>query len=146
MKYNYEPFVLRRFADRRIFLVNPKMPFEFFADCFYAEQPFFLTFQLDDGRIATIPNPTVMPLQLLGNGYWPRDLFPTGWEYVTFKNGNYPVIVTAHPVAKYDEWFRKFERLVAAFCKETIAEFITTGGEFLPLEEEKFEKAPAHAM
>ena len=151
MKYIYEPFILRRLAGGRIFIVNPQMSYEAFVDCFHIEHPYFLTFVLDDGRVATIPNPTVMPLHLLSNGYWPRDLFPTNWEYVTFKNGNYPIIATANPVTKQDEWFKKFEKLVTAYCKETLAEFVTTGGEFLPLEVEKFErvkleKIPTHAL
>ena len=140
MKFVYEPFILRRFAEGRVFFVNYKMPFEHLIECFYDEQPFFIVGQQDDGRIFAVPNPMVMPLSYFAFGFWPRDLFPQGWEYITFKNGIYPVIMTAHPVAKMDDWFRRFERLVLAFSKETLAEFITTAGESLPLEFERFEK------
>ena len=146
MKFAYEPFVLRRFADGRIFYVSPKMPFEFFIDCFQNEQPFFLVSMLEDGRLAITPNAMVMPYNYLQAGYWPRDLFPAGWEYVTIKNGTYPLIVTAHPIATIDDWFKKFEKMVTSFAKETLSEFITSSPEFLPLEMEKFEKheRPVH--
>lgn len=140
MKFTYEPFIQRRFAEGRIFHVNPKMPFEAFVDCFIAEQPFFLVSLLEDGRLAITPNAIVMPISLFVNGYWPKDLFPAGWEYVTVKNGTYPLILTAHPVGRIDEWFRKFEKHVSAFAKETLAEFITSSAEFFPLEFEKLEK------
>lgn len=143
MKFAYEPFILRRFADGRIFYVSPKMPFEFFIDCFQNELPFFLVSMLEDGRIAITPNSFVIPFNFLQAGYWPRELFPMGWEYVTFKNGTYPLIVTAHPVATIDEWFRKFEKLVISFAKETLAEFVATSAEILPLDFEKLEKAPS---
>ena len=140
MTFAYEPFVLRRSADGRIFYVSPKMPFEFFVDCFQNEQPFFLVSSLEDGRLAITPNALVMPYNFLQAGYWPRDLFPLGWEYVTTKNGTYPLIVTAHPVGQIEDWFRKFEKLVTAFAKETLAEFITTSAEIFPLEMPEFER------
>ena len=149
MKFAYDPFVLRRFADGRIFYVNPKMPFEYFVDCFQHEQPYFLVSTLEDGRLAITPNAMVMPYNYLQAGYWPRDLFPLGWEYVTIKNGTYPLIVTAHPVASIEEWLKKFEKLVSAFAKETLSEFITSCAEILPLEIEKIErveKTPRRAV
>src|SRR5262245_17604418 len=123
MKYVYDPFILRRFAEGKIFYVSNKLPFEYLVECFHYEQPYFLVSQQEDGRIAAVPNPMVMPLSYFAFGFWPRDLFPQGWEYVTFKNGIYPVIMTAHPMTKIDEWFRKFEKLVFSFSKETLAEF-----------------------
>ena len=146
MKFAYESFILRRFADGRIFFVNPKMPFEYFIDCFHNEQPFFLVSMLEDGRIAITPNALVIPFNFLQAGFWPRELFPTGYEYVAIKNGSYPLIVTAHPITAIEQWFRKFEKLVSAFAKETLAEFVTSSGEMLPLDFErieKFEKTPA---
>jgi hypothetical protein len=134
MWYCYEPFVLRRFAENRIFVVNPKMPFEMFIDCFYCEHPFFLVSCLDDGRVAVTPNPTVVPLSSFQGGRWPCDLFPSEWEYVAIKNETYPVIVTAHPVAQFDEWCKRFEKKVYYFAKETLASFISGSKEFLPLE------------
>jgi hypothetical protein len=121
------------------------MPFESFIDCFKYEQPFFMVSTLEDGRVAITPNALVIPYNFLQAGYWPRELFPTGWEYVAIKNGTYPVIMTAHPVASIDEWFRKFDKLVASFAKETLSEFVTTSAEFLPLDIEKYEKTPAYA-
>ncbi|HUN82407.1 MAG TPA: hypothetical protein VMV81_12965 [Phycisphaerae bacterium] len=140
MKFAYEPYILRRFAENRILFVNHKMPFDCFVDCFHNEQPFFIVSMLEDGRITFLPNPMIIPINLFTTGFWPRDLFPQGWEYVTIKNGIYPAIMTAHPVAKMDEWFRKFERLVMAFTKETLSEYITSSGEFFPIDYERFEK------
>lgn len=145
MKFEYEPYILRRFADGRVFFVSPKMPFELFIDCFQNEQPFFLVSQLEDGRLAITPNALVMPYNFLQAGFWPRDLFPSGWEYVTIKNGTYPLIMTAHPIVKADEWFRKFEKHVISFAKETLSEFIITSAEILPLDIENFEKVPVKA-
>jgi hypothetical protein len=140
MRYVYEPFVVRRFAEDRIFVVNPKMPFEMFVNCFYVEHPFFLISWLNDRRIALTPNPAVIPLSLFQTGYWPSDLFPTKWEYVTIKNGTYPVIITTYPVANFDEWCRLFEENVTCFATETLADYITAPKEFLPIEYESQEK------
>jgi hypothetical protein len=142
MKFAYEPFILRRFAENRIFLVNAKMPFEYFINCFLIEHPFFLVSVLDDGRLAITPNPVVMPVSLFQTGYWPIDLFPTEYEYVTIKNGTYPLVLTAHPVLRIDDWFRKFEKTVTYFAKETLAEFFAGPRELLPIEFEKPEKLP----
>jgi hypothetical protein len=140
MKYTYEPFVIRRLAENRVFLVSPKMPFEAFVNCFCVEQPFFLVSWLEDGRIAITPNTMVVPANLCQAGYWPVDLFPTEWEYGTIKNGTYPVIITAHPVANSDEWLRRFEKKVSYFATETLADFIAASKEFQPLEYPKYEK------
>ncbi len=143
MKFAYEPFILRKLADERIYLVNPKMPFEYFVDMFFVERPFFLVSVLDDARVAITPNPMVVPLNLFQTGYWPTDLFPNEWEYVTIKNGTYPLILTAHPIAKFEEWLKKFEKTVLFFTKETLADFVNTPKEFIPLEIEKpFKPAP----
>lgn len=141
MQFIYDPFVLRRAAGGRIFFVNSMMPFEYFINCFQAEQPFFLVSQLEDGRVAITPNVTFIPFNPLQAGYWPQNLLPYEWEYVTMKNGTYPLIISAHPVTKFDEWFRKFEACVTPFAKKTLAEFVATSPEFLPLElGHKFEK------
>src|SRR5262249_9929594 len=103
MKYTYEPFVLRRVAENRIFLVSAKMPVEMLVHCFSIEHPFFLVSSLEDQRIAITPNATVVPVNLF-QGCGPCDVLPTECEYGTIKNGTYPVIVTAHPVAHLDEW------------------------------------------
>lgn len=137
MQWVYDPFVLRRTAEGRIFNVNPRMPFEFFIYCFQTEQPFFLVAQLDDGRVAITPNVMFIPFNLLQEGYWPQDLLPSGYEYVTMKNETYPVIISAHPVPRFDEWFRKFEGCVTAFAKQTLAEFVATSPEFLPIRLER---------
>ena len=55
--------------------------------------------------------------------FFPLDLFPTGWEYVTVKDETYPVILTAHPIANYEEWIKKFEKNVQLFAKETLVSF-----------------------
>lgn len=142
MSYPYETFVLRKLANERIFVVNAKMPFENFIDCFYLAHPFFMVSTLDDGRVVVTPNPTVVPLSLFQAGLWPRDLFPTEWEYVTIKDETYPVIMTAHPVPKFDEWLRLFEKNVIRFAKETLVEYINTSKYFLPLllETENYKK------
>ena len=137
MKFAYEPFLLRKLGEGRIFLVNPKMPFEYFVDCFYAEHPFFIVSLLDDGRLSIVPNALVIPQNYLHAGYWPMDLLPTDWEYVTVKNGTYPVIITAHPLNNMEEWLRKFEKLVLYFAKETLWDFVTKATEIQPLEIEK---------
>ncbi len=137
MKFAYDPFVLKRFAEGRIFFVNATMPFEFFLDCFRFEQPFFLVSQLEDGRIAIVPNAMCIPLNLFQFGFWPEDLFPKDFEYVTMKKGMYPVILTAHPVNNYNEFFRFFERNISNFAKTTLSEFISGAYDFLPLKEFK---------
>lgn len=137
MKFAYEPYVLKRFAEGRIFFVNANMPFEFFLDCFRFEQPFFLFSQLEDGRVAIVPNAMCIPLNLLQFGFWPEDLFPSKYEYVTMKKGTYPVLLTAHPVTNVSEFFNLFERSVSSFAKTTLWEFISTSYEFVPLKEFK---------
>lgn len=134
MQYYYNPYVLRRAAEGRIFLVNPQMSFEQYINCFQAEQPFFLVSQLEDGRITITPNVMFIPFNLLQTGYWPQDLLPREYEYVTFKNETYPVIISAHPVTHFDEWFRKFQGCVTAFAKQSLAEFVSASPEYLPLE------------
>jgi hypothetical protein len=135
MQFIYEPFVMRRFAEGRIFYVSPKMPFEFFVDCFQYEHPFFIVSQLEDGRIAIAPHAMIVPQYLLQAGFGPQDLLPTEFEYVTIKNGNYPLIVTAHPVTQIDLWLKKFEKFVKPYGKQNLSDFITTA-EFLPLKTE----------
>jgi hypothetical protein len=140
MRFPYEPFVLKRFAEGRIFFVNCKMPFEFFLDCFQWEHPFFLVSQLEDGRIAIVPNAMIIPKTLLQAGYGPLDVLPTDYEYVTTRRGTYPLIITAHPINKVEEWFKKFERFVLPLAKQTLADFISATFETLPL---KFEPIPS---
>jgi len=132
MKYVYEPFVIRRMAEGRIFYVNPQMPFELFLDCFQMEQPFFLVAQLNDGLIAITPNAMVIPQATFQAWFGAQNLLPTETEYVTMR-GTYPIILTAHPVAKVEEWLRKFERLVIGFAKPTFADFIGWSHDFVPL-------------
>jgi hypothetical protein len=132
MQFIYEPFVMRRFAENRIFFVSSKMPFEFFLDCFQYEHPFFLVSQLEDSRIAITPNAAIFPWQKLQAGFGLQELLPTEYEYVTLKNATYPVIITAHPVPQVDLWLKKFERLLKPFVKQTLFDFVTTS-EVLPL-------------
>lgn len=142
MRYAYDPFVLRRFADGRIFFVNPRMPFEFFLDCFQTENPLFLISELEDGRIAITPNAWVVPHDMLTAGFGPRDLLPTEYEYVTIKRAMYPLIITAHPVKNTLDWFRKFEMKVKPFAEQTLCEFVTASFETVPLQfKKKFEAA-----
>lgn len=133
MRQFYDPFVLRRFADGRIFFVNARMPFEYFLDCFQWEQPFFLVAKLDDGRIAITPNAMVIPQNFLQAGFGPFDWLPTEYEYVTIRNGTYPLLITAHPVANIDEWFHRFETRVQPFAKQTLADFITKSFDYVPI-------------
>jgi hypothetical protein len=137
MRFLYEPFVLRRVGDGHILFVSPRMPFEFFVHCFQAEQPFFLISQLEDGRLAITPNSLFFPLNMLQGNYGLMELLPNEIEYVTMRNSTYPLFITAHPVANVDEWFRKFERFVLPFAKQTLAEFVASGFEFQPLEFEQ---------
>ena len=134
MQYAYEPYILRRSADGRIFFVNAKMPFEYFVFCFQNEQPFFMISQLEDGRIAITPNAMCIPWNLQQAGYWPQDLLPKGYEYVTMKHGTYPVIISAHPLPSFEEWYRSFVGCVDAFAKETLEEFVGTSHELRPLQ------------
>ncbi len=134
MQYVYEPFILRRAAEGRIFFVAPKMPFEYFVYCFQNERPFFLASQLEDGRVAVTPNAMFIPLNLLQAGYWPQDLLPAGFEYVTMKNGNYPVIISAHPVTNFDEWTKMFFKCVEPFAKQSLQEFISSTTQFKRVE------------
>lgn len=133
MQYIYDPYVIRRTTGGRIFLVNAKMPFEHFVWCFQAEQPFFMISQLEDGRVAITPNATFIPLNMLLAGYWPQDLLPADFEYVTMKQGTYPVIISAHPVMNFEDWFRKFARCVEPFAKQTLEEFVFSTGDFKPI-------------
>ena len=144
MQFLYEPFIIRRGAEGRIFYVNAKMPFEYFVNCFQAEQPFFLVSQLDDGRVAVTPNATFIPLNMLQAGYWPQELLPTGYEYVTMKNGSYPVIISAHPIANFEEWFKLFTRCVEPFAKQTLQEFVGTTSSFKPVELWTERRYPIH--
>ena len=133
MRFPYNPFVLQRLAEDRIFFVNPNMPFEFFLDCFQVEKPFFIVALLEDGRIAITPNIMVIPKAILQNLEGPFDLLPTDCEYVTMRDGTYPVIITAHPVENVRHWLLKFERWVEPFARQTLAEFVRTACEPQPL-------------
>ena len=135
MRYQYEPFILRRFANGRIFQVNPNIPFEYFFDCFQYEQPFFLLSYLEDGRIAIAPNAMTMPLSFFQTDYWPKGMLPTGYEYVTLKNESYPVILTAHPVSDFNAWLRTFEGWVKQFATQTLWDFVSSSYEFKPVRE-----------
>lgn len=137
----YEPFVIRRLAEGRVFYVNPEMPFEYFLDCFQTDLPFFMVAQLPDGRICITPNANVIPQNFLQAGYGPWNLLPTEWEYVTIRGNTYPVIMTAHPVQNVDEWLFRFERFVLGFAKQTLCNFVTTAFDFIPLKIEA--KIPA---
>ena len=120
MQRVYDPFVMRKFADGRIFFVNSQMPFEFFVNCFWDEKPFFLVSQLTDGRIAITPNTMFIPQHfenLLQGGHGPQELLPNEYEYVTIRNSTYPLIITAHPVARVDEWLKNFERWVKPWAQ-----------------------------
>jgi hypothetical protein len=140
MKYTYEPFVIRRMAEGRMFFVNPQMPFERSLDCFHTEQPFFLVSQLNDGRIAITPNAAVIPPATFQAWFGTQNLLPTESEYVALR-GAYPFVMTAHPVTKSEEWLRKFERGVTGFAKQTFAECASCSHDFIPL---KYGKKLAH--
>lgn len=133
MRQFYDPYILQKFADGRIFYVNAKMPFEFFLDCFQMEHPFFLVAKLDDGRIAITPNAMVIPKFFLKPGFDQFDWLPTGFEYVTISRGTYPVFITAHPVNNIDQWFHKFEMCVEPFAKQTLWDFVTKSYDFVPI-------------
>jgi hypothetical protein len=144
MRYVYDPFVFRRMAEGRFFFVNGNMPFEYFVLCFQMEKPFFLVSQIEDGRLAIIPNIAFIPWNYkLAEG--PLDLLPDEFEYVTMK-GTYPVILTAHPLPNIEEWLRKFERKVTPFAKMTLTEFVAACHEFFPLEFKKFERFEKQAV
>lgn len=132
MQHAYEPFVIRRMAERRVFNVNAKMPFEFVLDCFQAEQPFMLVSQLDDGRIAITPNIHAIPQAAWQPGLHSHDLLPTECEYVTMA-GTYPMIMTAHPVTKTDEWMSKLEKRVRHTSKQTLADVVSSSIERIPV-------------
>ncbi|MHC5002668.1 MAG: hypothetical protein ACYTJ0_06060 [Planctomycetota bacterium] len=144
MRYLYEPYVFKRMAEGRVFFVNSAMPFEFSLQCFQFELPFFLVSQLDDGRLAITPNAMFFSGKFPYIGFGPMELLPKDFEYVTMKDALYPFILTAHPIANVEEWFRKFERFVKPFARQSINEFVTTFREFQPLEVEKkkFVKEP----
>jgi hypothetical protein len=132
MKYTYEPFVIRRMAEGRLFFVNPQMPFERSLDCFQAEQPFFQVSQLTDGRMAITPNTAIIPPTTFQTGFGTQNLLPTETEYVALR-GSYPFIMTSHPVTKSEEWLKKFERCVTGFAKQTFAECACCSHDFAPL-------------
>ena len=140
MKYMYEPFILRRFAEGRVFFVNPDMPFEHFMSCFQFEQPFFLISQLEDRRIAITPNSQILPQYLLHTGFGLQELLPRDFEYVTLKDATYPVIITAHPVPDVDLWMNQFQRWVKSFSKQTLSDYVTTCRDFIPLKKETWKK------
>lgn len=142
MRYIYDPFVMRRMAEGRIFCVTPQMPFEYFVYCFQAEKPFFFVTQLEDGRISIVPNVTFIPWNLFQTGYWPQDLLPEGCEYVTMRDGSYPVILSAHPVNNYEQWLGKFVRCVDAYAKQTLGDFINMPHELHALDQRTGEWAP----
>ncbi|MHC5026802.1 MAG: hypothetical protein ACYTGR_08605 [Planctomycetota bacterium] len=146
MQRIYDPFVMRRFAEGRIIFVNSQMPFEFFVNCFTDEKPFFIVSQLFDGRIAITPNTMFIPQNfqtLLQGGHAPQQLLPNEFEYVTMKDSTYPLIITAHPVARVDEWLRNFERWVKPWAQQTLEGFVAGyTSEFTPLFEDKKEKFP----
>ncbi len=50
------------------------------------------------------------------------------------KNGTYPVIISAHPIAAFEEWFRGFQRCVEPFAKQSLADFVSSTTEFRPVE------------
>ncbi|MHC5111954.1 MAG: hypothetical protein ACYTHJ_18995 [Planctomycetota bacterium] len=132
MNYSFDPFIIRRMAEGRLFFVNPRMPFEYFIDCFQSENPFFMVAHLPDGRLAITPNWNVIPQNLLQAGHGPWNLFPTDIEYVTLK-GTYPIIITAHPVANAEEWLLKFERFVVGFAKQPLSDFVASNFDYIPL-------------
>lgn len=136
MRAQYEPYVLRRLANGRLFFVNHTIPFELSADCFGWENPFFLVSQLPDGRMVITVNPTVISYAALLNGQGVSELLPANHEYVTLRRGIYPVIMTAHPVTNVNEWLQCFEKTVRSLATQTLGEFVGTFGEFIPLRAE----------
>lgn len=134
MRRIYDPYILKRASDGRIFHISAQMPFEYCVDCFQTEMPFFFVAQLEDGRVAITPNVTFMPWSMYQSGFWPEDLFPSTIEYVTLKNCTYPLILTAHPVANFDKWFNLFTRGIDRFAKQPLGEFVATSRDFFPLE------------
>jgi hypothetical protein len=83
--------------------------------------------------VAIVPNAMCIPWNLLQSGYWPQDLLPSGFEYVTIKQGTYPVIVSAHPLPSFEEWYRSFGRCVESFATQSLASFLSASREFLPV-------------
>ncbi len=134
MRYVYDPYIMRRTVDGRIFCVNPQMPFEYFIDCFQTEKPFFFVSQLEDGRVAITPNVNFIPWNLFQTGFWPQDLLPIDYEYVTMKDATYPVILSAHPIQNFEQWLLKFVRCVDVFAKQTLSQFVAMSHDFFPLE------------
>lgn len=140
MQHVYDPFVMRKLAEGRIFFVNPQMPFEFFVNCFQEEKPFFLVSQLTDGRIAITPNAMFIPKSFEGflqAGQEPQQLLPNEYEYVTIKNSTYPLIITAHPVTRVEEWLKTFERWVKPWAQQTLEDFLSFSWEPTPIFEDK---------
>ena len=92
--------------------------------------------RVDFSKIRTsIPIPNLIEVQKKSyERFLQMDLLPNECEYVTIKNGSYPLIITAHPVSNFDEWFRKFERNVVPFAKQSLWDFVGSTYEFLPLE------------
>ena len=134
MRYMFESFILRRAAEGRILFVSAKMPFEFFVQCFQAEQPFFLISQLEDGRVAITPNAAFFPWNVTQGWHGFSEVLPNDVEYVTMKNGSYPLIITAHPLTNFEDWFKRFERFVIPFAKQTLWEFVNSTSDFMPIE------------
>lgn len=133
MQRTFEPFVVRRLADGRVFFVNQNMPVENVLDCFQVEHPFFMVAQLEDGRLAITPNSSIIPQNYLQADHRSEDLLPANVEYVTMRTGTCPIIITAHPVNNVDEWLRTFERLVTAFAKQSFGRFVTASRDYVPL-------------
>ena len=146
MFHMYDPFVLKRIAEGRIFFVNGQMPFEYFLNCFQTEHPFFMVWQLEDGRIGIMPNAAIIPPTFVRAGFTPEGLLPSEVEYVTLNNCPYPVIITAHPLTKVDAWLRSFERFVTGFAKQTLMTFVTSFFDVTPLkiQREAGARTPAH--
>jgi hypothetical protein len=132
MQFPYEPFILKRMAEGRIFQASPKMPFESFLNIFQTERPYFVVSQLEDGRVAITPNASCVPQNFFLQG--PHEFLPDGYEYVTIKDATYPLIITAHPVP-LDEWLVKFDRWVKPWVNQTLAEFINTSRGLTPVKE-----------
>jgi hypothetical protein len=133
MTYAFDQYIFRRFDKGRVFLVNAQMPFEYFIDCFRIESPFFLVAQLEDGRVAIIPNVMCLPWNVQQTGYWAQELLPAGYEYVTIKQGSYPVIISAHPLPNFEDWFKAFARGIEPFATQTLGAYVRGAHELLPL-------------
>ena len=58
------------------------------------------------------------------------------------------MIITAHPVNRFDEWLTKFEKCVFTFANQTLSQFINSSFGFKPLKEQTHEnvsREPLHA-